>query len=274
MSSELSFICRTCGHQHAASLSPPPRCAICDDERQYVGWEGQQWTTLAELAEEGHRTELRDVEPGLWGVGVTPALGIDQRGLVVTTPQGNVLWDVPGFVDHEAIERVAGLGGLAAISASHPHFYGVMVEWARAFGATIFLPVADREWIMRPDASIELYEEAVSPVAGVRLVRTGGHFAGSAVLEWRAGAEGRGALLTGDTVAVVQDRRWISIMRSYPNLIPLDEATLRAIDSVLDGLHFDRIYGGWWGRVIPTGARAKVKASIERYIERIGGADT
>ncbi len=37
-------ICRTCGVQYAA---PRADCPICLDERQYVGWEGQRWTTLA-----------------------------------------------------------------------------------------------------------------------------------------------------------------------------------------------------------------------------------
>ena len=49
----------------------------------------------------------------------------------------------------------------------------------------------------------------------------------AAVLHWPAGSDGRGALLTGDTITVVQDREWVSFMWSYPNLIPLDAATVR-----------------------------------------------
>jgi glyoxylase-like metal-dependent hydrolase (beta-lactamase superfamily II) len=271
MNAHTPFICKTCGHQHAPSMDPPARCAICEDERQYVGWFGQQWTTLEELASEGHRTVSREVEPGLWGIGVTPRFAIGQRGLVVTTPHGNLLWDVPGFIDDDAELAVDNLGGLAAISASHPHFYGVMVEWAEAFDAPIFLPEVDRDWIMRPDRRLELYEDSAVPVPGTRIVTCGGHFPGSAVLEWPAGADGRGALLTGDTVTVTEDRDWVSIMWSYPNLIPLDEETLRSIGAVLDGLHFDRVYGGWWDSVVRENARAKVAASIERYVERIGG---
>ena len=44
-------ICRACGVQYA---QPREDCPICADERQYVGWGGQQWTTLAELARGGH----------------------------------------------------------------------------------------------------------------------------------------------------------------------------------------------------------------------------
>lgn len=56
-------------------------------------------TRLAELDLEGHRTEIREEEPGLIGIGVDPPVGIGQRSLLVTDPQGNLLWDVPGFVD-------------------------------------------------------------------------------------------------------------------------------------------------------------------------------
>src|SRR3954469_1501390 len=42
-------ICITCGVPHAESLPPPQRCAICEDGRQYVGWEGQKWTTHTDL---------------------------------------------------------------------------------------------------------------------------------------------------------------------------------------------------------------------------------
>jgi hypothetical protein len=46
------------------------------------------------------------------------------------------------------------------------------------------------------------------------------------MVHWPAGSDGRGALLTGDTITVVQDRDWASFMWSFPNLIPLDEHTV------------------------------------------------
>ena len=85
---------------------------------------------------------------------------------------------------------------------------------------------------------------------GLTLARIGGHFDGAAVLHWPAGAAGRGALLTGDTITVVQDRDWVSFMWSFPNLIPLDEATVLDIARRVERFPFDRVYGGWWGRVV------------------------
>ncbi len=261
-----AWICLTCGNQHADTPSPPEACPICRDPRQYVGWDGQRWAGLDGLTDT-HRCELRPLEDGLWGIGVEPQLGIGQRALLVRTPGGNFLWDIPGFIDRNAIEAVGELGGLTAISASHPHFYGVMVEWAHAFDARIWLPSADRAWVMRPDPAIEFYDEEIEPVSGVRLIRTGGHFPGSAVAHWPAGAGERGVLLTGDTITVVQDRDRVSIMWSYPNLIPLDESTILEVARRVTPLAYDRIYGGWWGRVIESGAQAKVAASIDRYVD-------
>ena len=57
-------ICTTCGTQFAASEAPPAACPICQDERQYVGWAGQQWTTLEQLRREPPQLALRVEERG------------------------------------------------------------------------------------------------------------------------------------------------------------------------------------------------------------------
>src|SRR5215468_6090926 len=63
-------ICLTCGVQYG---QPREDCPICLDERQYVGYGGQQWTTLAALAEAGHRGSIQDEGPGITGIGAEPA---------------------------------------------------------------------------------------------------------------------------------------------------------------------------------------------------------
>jgi hypothetical protein len=85
------------------------------------------------------------------------------------------------------------------------------------------------------------------------------------VLHWRGGAEGRGVLLVGDTITVVNDRRFVSFMRSYPNLIPLPGAEVERIAARLDPVEFDRIYGGWWDRDVLSGAGDAVRDSALRY---------
>jgi hypothetical protein len=265
-----AWICGTCAVQHADTPSPPDRCAICEDERQYVGWQGQRWTTMPELAD-GHEVVLREEEPDLVGIGVEPSVGIGQRALLVRTPGGNVLWDCVPLLDDAARERIAGLGGIAAVCVSHPHFYAAYVEFADAFDAPIHLPRADLQWIRRPSPRVVVFDETVEPVPGLTLARIGGHFDGAAVLHWPAGADGRGALLTGDTVTVVQDRDWVSFMWSFPNLIPLDAVTVLDVASRVERFSFDRVYGGWWGRVVVRDGAAAVRRSADRYVARLRG---
>src|SRR5438045_9297632 len=86
---------------------------------------------------------------------------------------------------------------------------------------------------MRPDPAVSYWRETLTPLSGLTLIQCGGHFDGSAVLHWSGGAEGRGALLTGDTMTVVADRRFVSFMRSYPNEIPLSAATVKRIEATV-----------------------------------------
>jgi hypothetical protein len=268
-----AYVCRTCGVQQAERDNPPAQCDICMDERQYVPPQGQQWATLDELKAEGHRVEVRDLEPGLTGVGAEPKVGIGQRALLVQTPAGNVLWDCFGFIDDQGIAAVRERGGLQGIAMSHPHFYGVYVEWSRAFDdAPIYIPEADRRWVMRPAPAIRSWHGHIAPLPGLTLIQCGGHFEGSAAMHWAEGAGGRGALLTGDTLTVVADRHFVSFMRSYPNEIPLSPAMVRRILAAVQPYRYDRVYGGWWDRVIDHDGEAAVARSAERYIRWIEGA--
>ncbi len=265
-----AWICATCGVQHSDTDRPPARCVVCDDERQYVGWDGQQWTTMAELARD-HAVVLHEEEPDLIGVGVEPAVAIGQRALLVRTPHGNVLWDCISVLDDTSRQQITELGGITAICMSHPHFYAANIEFADAFDARVLIPRADQEWIRRPSPRIELFDDNVEPAPGVTLARIGGHFDGAAVLHWPAGSDGRGALLTGDTITVVQDRDWVSFMWSYPNLIPLDEATVLDIARRVERFRFDRVYGGWWGRIVVRDGAGAVRRSADRYVARLHG---
>src|SRR5438445_10803754 len=103
---------------------------------------------IEELRLRGDRIEIRELEPGLVGVGVTPSLGIGQRALLVRTANGNILWDCVGYIDDEAVAAIRSRGGISAIAFFHSHFYRPMREWSHAFGgAPIYVPAADREWV-------------------------------------------------------------------------------------------------------------------------------
>lgn len=232
---------------------------------------GQAWTTLAELAAHGHRVDIREVDPALTGVGITPTFGIGQRGLVVHSDRGGFLWDCVGFIDDAAVKAVRARGGIAGIAMSHPHFYGTMVEWSQAFGGCpIYIPEADAAWVQYDDPSIVKWNGIREVLPGLTLIQCGGHFEGSAVLHWRDGADGRGALLVGDSITVVPDVRFVSFMRSYPNHIPLPADAVRSIVAAVEPYRFDRIYGGWWDRIVATGGMAAIERSAVRYLKWIG----
>jgi glyoxylase-like metal-dependent hydrolase (beta-lactamase superfamily II) len=192
---------------------------------------------------------------------------VGQRGVVVTTAEGNVLWDPPPFVDDAAIDAVRAAGGLRAVTSSHPHMYGAAVEWSHAFEAEILLAEVDAGWLMRPDPAVRTWTGTVEALPGVTLVQCGGHFPGSSVLHWGAGADGRGVILCGDTIFVTPGEDRVSFVYSAPVRLPLAEAGVTGIVRALEPYAFDRIYGGWWSPVIRTDGKATLERSAQRYIE-------
>jgi Metallo-beta-lactamase superfamily len=261
------WICATCAVEHADRVGV---CAICADERQWVPADGQRWTTLPELAAAGTRVDVTELEPDLFGITATQKVGIGQTAKLVRTPSGNLLWDPIGFLDDDGVARIRALGDVAAIVASHPHMYGVQVEWSRALGGVpVLVSEADEKWVARPDPVIRTWSGRIEVVPGVTLTQPGGHFPGSAVAHW-AGADGRGVLLSGDTVFANPDRRTVAFMRSYPNHLPLSAAVTERVARALEEFDFDRLYGNFATR-IDADARAVVRRSADRHIGWVRG---
>jgi hypothetical protein len=264
-----------------APEQPPGACAVCADERQYVPRSGQRWTTLEALARD-HRNAFQRVGAGLYGIGTTPDFAIGQRALLVNATGGAgargpfVLWDCIALLDDATRDVIRAMGGLAAIAISHPHYYTTMVEWAHAFDCPIFLHADDSAWAMRPDSSIRFWSGETRTLdevgaTGLTLIRCGGHFAGGTVLHWAAAAEGRGALLSGDVLQVSMDLRSVSMMRSFPNHIPLGAAAVRRAQAAVAPFAFEKLYGAWWDRHIESDAHALVARSLDRFVARVQG---
>ncbi|HUC56978.1 MAG TPA: MBL fold metallo-hydrolase [Streptosporangiaceae bacterium] len=257
-------ICETCGVQYGG---PREDCPICLDERQYVGWGGQRWTTLARLRAAGHRCKVAEEGAGVTGIGADPPTAIGQRALLVRGPGGNVLWDMITYLDDELAERVRALGGVRAIAISHPHYYGTMVDWAHAFDAPVYLHEADRQWVARPDDSVEFWSGDHKELGdGFTLINAGVHFDGGQVLHRAGDGDGDGALFSGDIVQVVSDRSWVSFMYSYPNYIPERPRTIRRALRLLEPYPFSLVYGAWWNRIVRADGAAAVRRSAERYL--------
>ena len=264
------YRCSTCAIEHREAPSPPGSCAICEDERQWVPATGQSWTTRDELESRGFKLVVKELEPGLHAITTTPRLGIGQRGLLISTPGGNLLFEPPGFIDEAGARSIANVGGVAAIASSHPHLTGSSIQYSHRFGhAPVYVAKADEQWIRRPDPVISLWEGKVELLEGLWMHQCGGHFAGSSVVHWPAGQSGAGVLVTGDTIAVGGDRKSANAMRSYVNNIPLPAGAIERILQTVLPLGFTRMYSAF--SVLEDDAHATVDRSLGRYISWVNG---
>jgi hypothetical protein len=186
------------------------------------------------------RLRIED-DDGLLAFSMPAGLAIPQRALLLPTDAGNILWECVSLVTDEALGSVP-----------------------------ILLHPADREWVERPSPRIEYREGETQRLSGsVELIRCGGHFPGSTALHWKVGPRPGGALFSGDALQVVQDRRHVSFMYSYPNFIPLPSGAVRAMRERLADFDFEDVYGFSWGLNIIGGGRAAVNDSFERYLRAV-----
>ncbi|KAK9719356.1 hypothetical protein K7432_004859 [Basidiobolus ranarum] len=265
-SDSLPRMCATCGTQYPSATQE--ECLICLDERAAVPPTGQAWTTLDQVRK-NHRNEVIPFEndPRLHSVVSKPPFAIGQRGIVIQTPKGNVMWDCITLIDEETRVNINKLGGLKAIIISHPHFYNSMVEWSKTFGGIpVYIHKADEEWIMNPHECLNVWDgETLDILDGeLKIVRCGGHFDGSCVLQWGK------KLFTGDTIQVIPDRDFVSFMRAYPNLIPMEPEAIAQIWRSVKPLDFEEIYGGWLGQSIFKNGKEIVLKSAKRYVRAEG----
>lgn len=261
-------MCATCGVEHAEAVGT---CRICADERQWVPGDGQIWTSLRELREAGHQVKIAELEPDLHALTVEPSVAIGQQAHLVVTPHGSVLWDVPPFIDRAAVDQIHHHGPVLAITSSHPHMFGVQTAWSHALEqAPILVCEPLLEWVQRPDAAITGWRGSHELAPGLVLRELGGHFRGSSLLHWAAGAEGGGVLLSSDTIHGNPDGKTVTFMRSYPNRIPLSAAVVARLAAAVADLRFERIYDNF-GRGPKSDAAGAVQRSAERYIGWVRG---
>ncbi len=171
-----------------------------------------------------------------------------------------------GYLDDEIIGLVHGLGGVAAVAASHPHMFGAQLSWSRAFGdVPVYVNALDAEWLPVPDPLIELWNDKSEPLPGLRLIHVGGHMRGSSVA-----LTPDGTLLVGDTISGGLARNWVSFQRNFPKHVPLSAAVVRRIVDRLDQYDYDRLYT-LGGDEIDSAAKDVVHRSAETHIRWVSG---
>jgi len=65
------------------------------------------------------------------------------------------------------------------------------------------------------------------------------------------------------------DRRYVSFMYSYPNLIPMSAETVERIAAKIRQCRYERVCGAFNGRTVSVEGAQAVERSAERYIRRL-----
>jgi hypothetical protein len=299
------LVCSACGTQFdVEDRALLTRCRICDDPRQFVPPTGQAFTTLAEMKKAGFRNKWKELDGDerFWSVWTEPKFAIGQRAILIKTPLGNVLWDCISFLDEETINRINGMGGLAAIVISHPHYYTTHLEWAETFDCPVYLSWEDKEWLNRLDrlgkarTFIEGSEEEIEvqgEKTGVKALKLGGHFPGSLV------CLAFGRLLVADTLVTTPSGLgdWskgpdagkggrppgmnsFAFMWSIPNMIPLSPEEVAVMWNVLKNHEFESTHGAFVGTDVRSGSggssasvKTRVLESMQIQVRNMGWRD-
>lgn len=264
-----SPICATCGTQYPPDKQAPMLCTICNDDRQYIGENGQTWTSVEELRR-NHSISIKPINNNLYGLKVEPGFAIANRAILLTSPNGNILWDCIPLLDEATIGFIRSIGGLKAIAFSHPHYYSNMNNWAAEFECPIYIHEADSEWIVYPTDAIKLWKGNGPELwDGIRIIHTGGHFPGSCMLHVPS-LSPKGTVLCGDSVNISPSKRHTAVMYSYPNHILLSKTEFDAFDKKTQNLVFDCMYGAFEHQNLPDNAIEVFKTSMQRYRNSYG----
>ncbi|KAG0277558.1 hypothetical protein BGZ95_005729 [Linnemannia exigua] len=248
MSPVSSFVCATCGVNAPAGPSGKPQefCIICDEPRQYVRQGGQEWTTLEEMKSSGKYTNVftpTEADPENMIDSTTPPYAIGQRGILIKTPKGNILWDCITPIDDDTVRKIKKEhGGLKAIVISHPYCYSSLKDWSEAFGGIpVYTHASDRQWVQRPADNHIFWEE-------IKVLCPGGHFDGASLLLWNKN------LLIADTVIFAASRKSATFMYSFPNYWPLGPNGVQTIWKTVCPYEINNLLSAWAdGEIVGNG---------------------
>ncbi len=230
-------VCTNCGFWQRY-FETPPSCPVCLDPRHVLPAGG--WEFLSPKKVE-RRCRWKEIEPGIWRYTTEPPLGISSSGYLIVRPEGNVAFECAPFYDGDALDHIESLGGVAYLSASHPHTYGALWQLVERFDPEVLLHRDDLFWAKAFGVTWTFDAEAELG-GGLALIRTGGHFAGHAVLYHRE----RGILFSGDAVKLeLADERTadgISTHKAFVRRIPLSPGEVRRYREVFAALDFDQTF--------------------------------
>ena len=155
------YVCITCGTQFSPSVEPPAACPICEDDRQYVGLDGQKWTTLDELRQ---RSRERIRSDGSRRHGHPDEAFVCHRTARVSDRIAGRQCPVglrdPARSKRRKSWRFAERGGWLRSRSRTRITTRPWSTGPRRFDVPVYLHAADRQWVMR--------RESASPILGRR----------------------------------------------------------------------------------------------------------
>ena len=232
-----AYVCDNCGHWQRY-FAAPPSCPMCLDARHVTPQNGWRFWTEAE-ARERFPCHWAEIEPGVWRFWNEPVNGIGPSGYLIQTEAGNMGFEGCTVYSEAALAHIASLGGLQVLSASHPHSYGALWQLQDRFDPELALAAGDFAWSSALRVSWP-WDDRLDPLPGLELHRTGGHFAGHAVLLDRA----RHILFCGDALKFELDPRdprravTISAHKAFVRGVPLTPRELERYRDIFSPLDF------------------------------------
>lgn len=258
------IVCSTCGTYFPAATAPG-LCTICNEDRQYIPETGQNWTSPEDL-HQNHSISINQLKANLCELEITPQFAISQRALLVLSENGNILWDCIPMLDKPTIDFIKSKGGLKAIAFSHPHYYSNMNKWAEVFNCPVYIHANDAPYIVQKGGQINLWSgDELALWDDIKIVLIGGHFEGSSILHVPFLSK-EGAILCGDTLFLSPNKKHFSVMRSYPNKIPLPLREIRRIKTRIDAIPMDTFYGYVKAQNLDVDVKKVFSESMERYL--------
>lgn len=235
------YACTNCGFWQRR-FAVPAGCPVCEDIRHVLPEAGFRFLEPGQL-DAGHACTWEEMEEGIWRFSLDPPLGIGPRGYLVEGPEGNVAFEGCDWYSDAALDFVAGRGGVRYLSASHPHAYGALWRLRERFAPEVVaVHRDDLAWAATLDPGRPFDEDGLALGPGARLVHTGGHFAGHAMLFLPE----RRTLFCGDALKFeLSDERTahaVSCHKAFVRAIPLTHAELRRYRDALAPLDFTQTF--------------------------------
>ncbi|KAJ9116567.1 hypothetical protein QFC20_000499 [Naganishia adeliensis] len=246
----------------------------------------QAWTSLRELAEEGHVNKIvpDEHDERVLFIRTEPSTGIGQTPILIKTSKATYMWDCNAFLSKDLFhELLAMKPPLTAIAISHPHFYSTSLTWARCLRIPLLIAAADKHWFQRladvKEGEVEWFHNDAALEDGVNVIQCGGHFPGSSVLHWDRSLEPKfeserhlrtGILLCSDTAMVQPTQQGFTFQWSVPNMIPMNPHEIKGICDRLQNLEFEEATSTWPNHFVRKDARRVLLDSAKKQLHHMG----